>query len=129
MLRQINEIVSVNPSSRGLKLRASRQKMGRMRNRMARKQPKNGHAKAAAAARQADRREAARLLALLAQPDGGARTRQRRLYTASIKALAAMLDWRPGRVEDIWIRGARRIDAWEMDALRARAREVFRQAE
>lgn len=100
-----------------------------MRSRMARKQPGNGHARAAAAARLADRREASRLLALLAQPDGAARTRQGRLYTASIKALASLLDWRPGRVEDIWIKGARRIDAWEMDMLRSRTREMFRDHE
>jgi hypothetical protein len=37
---------------------------------------------------------------------------------ARIARAALRLDWRPGRVEDIWWGAARRIEAWEMDQLR-----------
>lgn len=94
---------------------------------MARSMRRNGQqprsrSRYAAVERAADRREAARLIQLLGEP---AVARER--IKVSIRRTAALLRWEPSRAEDIWRLDARRIDAWEMDALRDNVRKLFRE--
>jgi len=65
----------------------------------------------------ADVREASRLLQDLAQPLGA-----REAVQTWIKRAAKSIDFDLVRAESIWREEARRIDAWEMDILRAAVR-------
>ena len=69
------------------------------------------------AERGADVREAAQLLQLLAEP-----LAPREKVQLWIRRAAARANFDLNRAEDIWRKDARRIDAWEMDTLRAAVR-------
>jgi hypothetical protein len=86
--------------------------------------PINPRAAHAVAERVADRREAKQLVQML-----GAPATPREKVHASIERVAGDLQWEVTRVADIWRGHARRIDAWELDALRYEVRKMFRVAE
>jgi hypothetical protein len=68
----------------------------------------------------ADREEAARLIRLAAGPE-----RRGESAKARMRRTAAILGWSHTRTRDIWQRSARRIDAHEMDLLRASAKVAW----
>ena len=78
-------------------------------------------AKVVATGRGGDVREAAQLVKLLAHLIGEPLMRREKIKTL-ITRIADQLDFQRSRIEAIWWQEARRIDAWEMDALRAAVR-------
>lgn len=78
------------------------------------------HRETVAALREAARTEAARLIRFVAAPRGFNETIQ-----ACIAKAANRLGWNFSRAEDIWRCEARRIESFEMDALR-RHRQIIR---
>ena len=97
---------------------ARREDMGKMSNAMPpRRHYTQRYSRLVAAERGADKREAMALVQELAEP-----LRPRERVKEWIGRAADALRWDFARVEDIWRGEARRIDSWEMDALRAAVR-------
>lgn len=69
------------------------------------------------------RHEAQRLIRMVAEP-----LPPHEPAKTSIARVAALLEWPYARAEDIWNRDARRIDSWEMDALRSVAQTRVRRS-
>jgi hypothetical protein len=85
------------------------------------------HARLVAAGRAGDVREAAQLIQLLARLNAEPLA-QREKITTWIATTAEQLEFDRTRAEAIWWKEARRVDAWEMDALRAAVRTRLRRA-
>jgi len=84
-------------------------------------------AKIIASGRNGDVREAAQLVQLLAQMIDSAAMRREKIKTL-IPRVAEKLDFEQERTRAMWWQEARRIDAWEMDALRNAVRQRRRAA-
>lgn len=84
-------------------------------------------ARLAATERTADVQEAAELIQLFARLLVDPLARREPIKTW-ITRTAEQLNFERARAEDIWWKQARRIDAWEMEALRAAVRAHVRRA-